>query len=106
MARARRAPFNRQGLEFNTASLQRAARLFVQLLLVRLSKKQQPKKVQSRLYFRETNRTAGCYRCGRRTSACGLLRSGVDGRNLDEIRLRSRRGGIVCDVIGKVWLSA
>jgi len=51
MARARRAPFNRQGLEFKTASLQRAARLFVQLLLLRLSKKQQPKKVQSRLSF-------------------------------------------------------
>src|SRR5450759_32744 len=49
MARARRAPFNRQGLEFKTASLQRAARLFVQLLLLRLSKKQQPKRVQSRL---------------------------------------------------------
>ena len=28
MARARRAPFNRQGLEFKTASLLRAARLF------------------------------------------------------------------------------
>jgi hypothetical protein len=51
MARARRAPFNRQGLEFKTASLQRAARLFVQLLLLRLSKKQQPKKVQSRRSF-------------------------------------------------------
>jgi hypothetical protein len=51
MARARRAPFNRQGLEFKTASLQRAVRLFVQLLLLRLSKKQQPKKVQSRLSF-------------------------------------------------------
>src|SRR5665647_2261614 len=50
MARARRAPFNWQGLEFQTASLQRAVRLFV-LLLVRLSKKQQPKKVQSRLSF-------------------------------------------------------
>jgi len=42
---------NRQSLEFKTASLQRAARLFVQLLLLRLSKKQQPKKVQSRLSF-------------------------------------------------------
>jgi hypothetical protein len=51
MARARRAPFNRQALEFKTASLQGAARLFgTALLLLCLSKKQQPKS-QSRLSF-------------------------------------------------------
>src|ERR1017187_3462029 len=106
MARARRAPFNRQRLEFKTASLQRVARLFGTAFASSPFEEVTTEKSTKPPFFRETNRTAGCYRCGRRTSACGFLRSGVDGRNLDEIRLRSRRGGIVCDVIGKVWLSA
>jgi len=102
MARARRAPFNRQGLEFKTASLQRAARLFGTAFASSPFEEATTEKVQSRLSFARQTALRGVT-----AAVVGLLlRAGVDGRNLDEIRLRSRRGGIVCDVIGKVWLSA
>jgi hypothetical protein len=102
MARARRAPFNRQGLKFKTASLQRAAGLFGTAFASSPFEEATTEKVQSRLSFARQTALRGVT-----AAVVGLLlRAGVDGRNLDEIRLRSRRGGIVCDVIGKVWLSA
>jgi hypothetical protein len=51
MARARRAPFNRQGLEFKTASLQRAARLFGTAFTSSPFEEATTEKVQSRLSF-------------------------------------------------------
>src|SRR5665647_2839898 len=81
MARARRAPFNRQGLEFKTASLQRAARLFGTAFASSPFEEATTEKVQSRLSFARQTALRGVT-AARRTSACGLLRSGVDGLNV------------------------